>query len=64
MDRVGCATRKVSLRVAQVMWSGGCWRGVLLRHLLGGSVFYTKGMDIFRNFVRYEKDTGNIQTVE
>ena len=36
MDRVGCATRKVSLRVAQVMWSGGCWRGVLLRHWLGG----------------------------
>lgn len=30
----------------------------------GERVFYTKGMDIFRNFVRYEKDTGNIQTVE
>jgi hypothetical protein len=35
-----------------------------LRHWLGEGVFYTKGMDIFRNFVRYEKDTGNIQTVE
>lgn len=31
---------------------------------LAWGVFYTKGMDIFRNFVRYEKDTGNIQTVE
>ena len=35
MDRDGCATRKVSLRVVQVMWPGGCWRGVLLRHWLG-----------------------------
>lgn len=64
MDSVGCATRKVSLRVVHMIWAGGCCGGVLLRHWLGERVFYTKGMDIFRNFVRYEKDTGNIQTVE
>ena len=47
-----------------MIWAGGCCGGVFLRHWLGESVFYIKGMDIFRNFVRYEKDTGNIQTVE
>ena len=35
MGRVGCATRKVSLRVAQVMWPGVRCGGVLLRHWLG-----------------------------
>ena len=30
-----CATRKVSLRVEQVMCPGGCCGGVLLRHWIG-----------------------------
>ena len=55
MDSIGCATRKVSLRVEQGMCLERCCGGVLVRHWLGESVFYTKGMDIFRNFVRYDK---------
>lgn len=32
VGRVGCATRKVSLRVVHMIWAGGCCGGVLLRH--------------------------------
>ena len=42
VDRDGCATRKVSLRVAYMIWAGGCCGGVLVRHWLGESVFYKK----------------------